>query len=121
MAHFGQQGLPVSIPDCTGGGVITLLVHPHLPNHLGFLLLDPPPPNMQVFLPGGLVPQGVGGQTVVPLPDTGIASLCLLDSAHHAFAVALQGVVVSGFSTTVSSISPYSPMGKVATLSLLNL
>ena len=77
---------------------------------------------MQVFLPGGgLIPQGVGGQTVVPLPATGIAPLCLPDSALHAFAVALQGVVVAGFSTTVSSISPYFPMGKVATLSLLNL
>ena len=37
MAHFGQQVLPVPMPDRIGG-VDTLLIHPHPPTHLSLLL-----------------------------------------------------------------------------------
>ena len=56
-----------------------------------------------------------------PPPATGLAALGLSESALHAFAAALQGVVVAGVSVAVISPSPSAPTGKVVTLSLLHL
>ena len=54
-------------------------------------------------------------------PATSLADLGLSYSALHAFAAALQGVVVAGVRAAVSSPAPSSPMGKVATLYLIHL
>ena len=54
-----------------------------------------------------------------PPSATGLADLGLSDSALHAFAAALKGVVEAGVSATVPSPAPSAPTGKVATLSLL--
>ena len=43
-----------------------------------------------------------------------------MDSAIHAFALAMQGVVAAGVSAVVPSPYPYAPAGKVTTLSLLH-
>ena len=56
-----------------------------------------------------------------PPPATDLASLVLLDSHLHAFALSLQGVVAAGVSITVPSPALSAPTGKVATLSLLHL
>ena len=50
-----------------------------------------------------------------------LVALGLYDSALHAFAAALQGVVAAGVSAALPSPAPSGPTGKVATLSLLHL
>ena len=81
----------------------------------------PPPPPTQGFPPRECAPPGGRGQQVQPPPATGLAALGLSESALHAFAAALQGVVVAGVSVAVISPSPSAPTGKVVTLSLLHL
>ena len=76
---------------------------------------------MQVFLPRGWVPQGVGGQSVGPPPSTFLAYLGLSDSVLQSFTAALQGVVASRVIVAVPYPYPSSPMGKVVTFSLLHL
>ena len=72
-------------------------------------------------------PDGAGGQqawatpVTQPAPATGLAALGLTDSAVHALAVALQGVVASGISAALPSPSPSGLTGKVATLYLLHI
>ena len=61
-----------------------------------------------------------GGHQAQPAPATGLAELGLPDSALHAFATALQGVVAAGVSAALPSPAPSVPTGKVATLSLLH-
>ena len=56
-----------------------------------------------------------------PPPATGLATIGLSDSALHAFAADLQGVVADGVSAEVPSPAPSGPTGKVATLCLLHL
>ena len=56
------------------------------------------------------------GQQVQPPLATGLSK-----SALHAFAVALQSVVAAGVSAAFPSPAFSVPMGKVVTLSLLNL
>ena len=51
----------------------------------------------------------------------GLLDLRLSDPALHAFAAALQGVVVAGVSAALPSPDPSGPMGKVVTLSPLHL
>ena len=58
---------------------------------------------------------------VGPTPATGLAALGLSDSAFHAFAAALQGVLLAGVSAAVPSPSLYTPTGKVAPLTLLHI
>ena len=52
---------------------------------------------------------------------TGLVALGLLDSALHAFASALQGMLAAGVSAAVPSLYQSAPIGKVATLLLLHL
>ena len=52
---------------------------------------------------------------------TGLADLCLSESALHAFAVTMQGVVAAEVSAAGPPPAPSGPTGKVATLSLLHL
>ena len=52
---------------------------------------------------------------------TSLASLGLYDSTIHAFAEALQGMVVAGVCAIVPSPSRSAPTGKVKTLSPLHL
>ena len=56
-----------------------------------------------------------------PPPATGLAALGLSESALHAFAASLQGVVAAGVSASVPSPALSAPMVKVVTLSLLQL
>ena len=69
----------------------------------------------------GVGPTSGRGQSVGPLPYTGLTALGLSNSALHAFAASLQGVVAAGVSAVVHSPSPSIQTGKVATLSLLHL
>ena len=56
-----------------------------------------------------------------PLPATGLAALDLSESALHASAAALQGLVAARISAAVPSPALSAPTVKVATLSLLHL
>ena len=76
---------------------------------------------MQGLQPGEYILKGEGANKARPPPATGLADLGLSDSALHAFAADLQGVVAAGVSSALSSPAPSGPTGKVATLSLLHL
>ena len=86
-----------------------------------------PPPRTPGFHPGEWLPQGEGGQharaapVTEPAPSTGLAALGPTESAVHAIAAALQGVVANGVAMALPSPAPAGPTGKVATLSLLHL
>ena len=86
-----------------------------------------PPPHTPGFQPGEWLPQGEGGQqaraepVTQPAPTTGLAALGLTESAVHALAEALQGVVANGVAAALPSPALSGPTGKVATLSLLHL
>ena len=122
LAYFGHQGLPVPMLSRTGGGgVDTFLIHPHLPTNLGTLLCHPPPFPHARLPYRGLVPPGGGLHPVGPPPSTGLAALGILDSALHAFVLALQVVVAARVGAAVPSPYPSDLTGKVAVISLLRL
>ena len=56
-----------------------------------------------------------------PALAPGLASLEISDAAVHAFAAALQGVVVAGVETDLPSPFPTAPARRIAALFLLNL
>ena len=116
--QFGQQGLPVPMPDYNGevGHTPRPTPTPYPPRPPPLLL-----PSTQGVPPGGWVPPLGGGQPVRPPLATGLAALGLLDSSLQAFVVDLQGMVAAGVSAAVPSPAPSAPTGKVATLSLLYL
>ena len=62
-----------------------------------------------------------GGQPLGLPPATGLATLGIYYYALYTFAEALQGVVASGVCAAVPSCSLYTPLVKVATLSLLQI
>ena len=62
-----------------------------------------------------------GGKPARPPPAIGLSAIGMLEYALHAFTAALQGVVAAGFSMAVPSPAASDAMGKIATLSLLNL
>ena len=59
------------------------------------------------------------GQPVRPPPPTVLTDLGLLDSVIHAFASDLQGVVSARVSVSVTYPAPSAPVGKFATIFLL--
>ena len=99
--------------------VDTGLCHYHPPARLD--VLPPPPSPTYGSQPGEWIPKVDWVPQAQPAPATGLADLGLSDSAIHALAAALQGVVVAGVTVALPSPVPSGPTGKVATLSLLHL
>ena len=129
LQNFGHQG---------PGMADTGLQHPHPPTRLDVLhthllphtapsLIPPHPLAHPVSSQGSGSPKGRGGKQAraAPVtqsaPATGLAALGLTESAVHALAVDLQGVVANGVAAALPSPAPAGPMAKVATLSLLHL
>ena len=79
------------------------------------------PPPTHGFPTRGWVPPEEGEQQVRPPPATGLAALVLSESALHAFAAALRGMVAAGVSVALPSPASSGLTGKVAILSLLHL
>ena len=79
-----------------------------------------PPPRTPGFQPGEGGQQARAAPVTQPAPATGLAALGLTESAVHAIAVAMQGVVANGVAAALPSPAPSGPTGKVATLSLLH-
>ena len=88
-------------------------------------LVAPPPLVGASPLAGSRVCEGVqqawSAPVTHPAPATGLGALGISDSALHAIAVAMQGVVANGVAAALPSPVPSGTTGKVATLSLLHL
>ena len=103
---FPPSNTPIPPPLSQGGPEV------------GSYQTHPPTPAMGN---GGWVAQGGGGYSSGPPPATGLGSLVLSDDAIHAFAVALQGVVVTGVVAALIYPSHAVPAVRVVNLLILHL